>query len=620
MIAADPAPRRASLRSSPRSRRSRAVDRRQRRGGGARAGARRCSWRRWPASRPRRPARSSRCRPAPRPSGSRTTCAQFLGADEVELFPAWETLPFERVSPVARDDGPAPAGDVAPARPAASACPRSSWRPVRALVQRLGPARRGRRAGRRAAGRPASTATSSSTGSSRSATGASTRSRRAARSRCAARSSTSTRRPPTTRCASTSGATRSTGCRQFSVADQRSHRTTSTEVRDLPGAASCCPPTRCARAPRALVAQRAVGPRAVGAAGRGPEFDGMESWLPWLTDDEHLLPDLLPDDALVAAASSRAACATAPRSCSTRRRAGRDARGHVGRARRATTARACRSPFDRLLAHTGAGAASMLATPDEPDTPRARRERVRSRGRRRRRARRAGCARSRATGYRVVLAAEGTGSAQRLRDVLAGEGVDARSGDRRPARSASSSRRSSAASCCPARKLALRRRSRPHRPPARAPHARAARAAAPDYYDGLEPGDYVVHHLHGVGRYVGMVKRDDGRRRARLPARSSSRAATSVYVATDQIGLDPQVHRRRDAEALERWAAPTGRRRKARVRSAVREIAAGARRALPAAARDARPRVRARHAVAARDRGGVPVRGDARPAARRSTR
>ena len=25
----------------------------------------------------------------------------------------------------------------------------------------------------------------------------------------------------------------------------------------------------------------------------------MESWLPWLSDREHLLPDLLPDDALV---------------------------------------------------------------------------------------------------------------------------------------------------------------------------------------------------------------------------------------------------------------------------------------------------------------------------------
>src|SRR5262245_62475893 len=62
---------------------------------------------------------------------------QFLGADEVELFPAWETLPFERVSPSLetmgrrlrvlwrlRDLEHAPTVVVAP---------------VRALVQRLGP-------------------------------------------------------------------------------------------------------------------------------------------------------------------------------------------------------------------------------------------------------------------------------------------------------------------------------------------------------------------------------------------------------------------------------------------------------------------------------------------------
>ncbi|MEX2100035.1 MAG: transcription-repair coupling factor, partial [Acidimicrobiia bacterium] len=62
--------------------------------------------------------------------------AQFLGAGEVELFPAWETLPFERVSPSLATmgrrlrvmwklrSGQPPAVIVAP---------------VRALVQRLGP-------------------------------------------------------------------------------------------------------------------------------------------------------------------------------------------------------------------------------------------------------------------------------------------------------------------------------------------------------------------------------------------------------------------------------------------------------------------------------------------------
>ena len=38
---------------------------------------------------------------------------QYLGDDAVELFPAWETLPFERVSPERGDDGPAPARHVA---------------------------------------------------------------------------------------------------------------------------------------------------------------------------------------------------------------------------------------------------------------------------------------------------------------------------------------------------------------------------------------------------------------------------------------------------------------------------------------------------------------------------
>src|SRR5579863_9881683 len=61
----------------------------------------------------------------------------FLGSDDVELFPAWDTLPFERVSPELstmgrrlrllwrlRQPSDAPAVIVAP---------------VRALLQRLGP-------------------------------------------------------------------------------------------------------------------------------------------------------------------------------------------------------------------------------------------------------------------------------------------------------------------------------------------------------------------------------------------------------------------------------------------------------------------------------------------------
>src|SRR6476659_5125794 len=69
--------------------------------------------------------------------------AQFIGAGspafgEVELFPAWETLPFERVSPSLETMGRRlrvmwrlrAGGDAVPAVVVA---------PVRALVQRLGP-------------------------------------------------------------------------------------------------------------------------------------------------------------------------------------------------------------------------------------------------------------------------------------------------------------------------------------------------------------------------------------------------------------------------------------------------------------------------------------------------
>src|SRR6185369_16726149 len=62
----------------------------------------------------------------------------MLGRDQVELFPAWETLPFERVSPALETMGRRlrimwrlrEGGDAAPAVVVA---------PVRALVQRLGP-------------------------------------------------------------------------------------------------------------------------------------------------------------------------------------------------------------------------------------------------------------------------------------------------------------------------------------------------------------------------------------------------------------------------------------------------------------------------------------------------
>src|SRR6202011_4406967 len=61
----------------------------------------------------------------------------FLGEDEVDTFPAWETLPFERVSPSVETMGRRLRVMWRLRDPARM--PRLLVAPVRALVQRLGP-------------------------------------------------------------------------------------------------------------------------------------------------------------------------------------------------------------------------------------------------------------------------------------------------------------------------------------------------------------------------------------------------------------------------------------------------------------------------------------------------
>src|SRR5207244_5511253 len=61
----------------------------------------------------------------------------YLGNDEIDLFPAWETLPFERVSPSVDTMGRRLRVMWRLKDPATM--PRVLVAPVRALVQRLGP-------------------------------------------------------------------------------------------------------------------------------------------------------------------------------------------------------------------------------------------------------------------------------------------------------------------------------------------------------------------------------------------------------------------------------------------------------------------------------------------------
>ncbi len=317
----------------------------------------------------------------------------------------------------------------------------------------------------------------------------------------------------------------------------------------------------------------------------GLTFDGMESWLPWLTDGEHVLMDLVPSDAIVvlveprrmrdrvadlldeetALAGSLARTWGADQTSSVLKESGSFPQLHL--------------PFDRLLAHTKAPVWTLTTAPEGPDTTviqamgwasvlgdsTALVQQLRG---------------LTSDGYRIVLAADGEGSADRLQSVLRDEGLRAEvvpagydvDVDKRSAAGVQIAVQSiERGFILPSVKLAVlsesdvtgRRRS--HRK-AKTKRRREAQA----FFDDLKTGDHVVHYVHGVAKFAGMVKRAiGGTERDYLLL--EFRGDDKLYVPSDQIdairpytGEPPSLHRLGGKD----FAAA-----KAKVRAAVREIA-----------------------------------------------
>ena len=136
----------------------------------------------------------------------------------------------------------------------------------------------------------------------------------------------------------------------------------------------------------------------------------------------------------------------------------------------------------------------------------------------------------------------------------------------------------------------------------------------------LTAGDLVVHDQHGIGRFVEMTERIVGGARREylvLEYASSKRGGGSdkLYVPMDSLD---QLSRYVGGEAptLSRLGGSDWTNTKTKARTAVREIAARAGGAVRQAAGLARLRVRPGHPVAGRDGGRVRVHRDRRPADR----
>jgi transcription-repair coupling factor (superfamily II helicase) len=313
----------------------------------------------------------------------------------------------------------------------------------------------------------------------------------------------------------------------------------------------------------------------------GLMFDGMESWLPFLTEDEHLFTDLLSPESQVVLVEPRrlrdraselieeeASLAEALFSTWVAKGAETSAleeevpRLHVG--------------FDRLLARSPARVCSFLSVADSPAVttlqangwPPVLGDAAELAGRIGELAR---------AGYSVVVAADSTGSARRITGVLEEHGLspvleeDAEEESlRRPGLHVTVAQLDRGV-IFPGSKLAvlaepdITGRRRPHRV------ARPRPRPTEGFFDDLAPGAYVVHHIHGVARYGGLVKRSiGGTERDYLLL--EYRGGDKLYVPSDQIdaitpysgGEQPSLNRLGGAE----WQ-----KQKARVRAATREIA-----------------------------------------------
>ena len=494
----------------------------------------------------------------------------YLGPDPVELFPAWETLPFERVSPSVETMGRrlrtlwrlqdvqrAPAVIVAPAR---------------ALVQRLGPHVEDLQP---ITITPGATIDPQELVEALVAAGYRREYQVEHRGEVAVRGSIvdvfgSTADAPVRVDLWGDEVDRLT---TFSVNDQRSDGDVASV--ELFACRELLATAEVRERAEALIDAEPWGRPQWERLADGELFDGMESWLPWLAPTERVLLDVVP------AGRSRGRRRTPSPARSGERhhrrggRPGADAVEHLGR----LGGRRLAAPAPRSRSAVGAHHLAGLDDGHGGGRPRGRHRQSRPRG----------------TRPRVTATASSPSFDNSPRTATAS--WSAASPRPRPSASTSSWATTACRIGCrhdggvaltepggsitvapihrgfilPSVKLAVLAeadvtgRRRTHRRPR--PRKRQAQA----FFDDLTVGSYVVHHHHGVARFGGMVKRTIGgtdRDYLLLEYRGDDR----LYVPSDQIDA-VRPYSGGDSPSLSKMGGSDFARSKARVRAEVEEVA-----------------------------------------------
>ncbi len=524
----------------------------------------------------------------------------FLGQGTVELFPAWDTLPFERVSPEVATMGQrlrllwhlgvtgAPGEEGA-----AGEGPAVVVAPVRALLQRLGPVD--------VAASPV-TVTQGARIDLEDLVG-----RLVARGyrreyQVEHRGEVSVRGGIVDVFPSTSDlpvridlwGDEVDRLTEFDPGDQRS--VTDLGSVELFGCREVLPSEAVRERARALVGDAPWGRAQWERLAEGQLFDGMESWLPWLDDDERVLPDLLGGGARIVLIDPRRmrdraaelndeeaalADALAVTWGVVEDRAG-DEPGEDEGADGTGVFPRLHVGYERFLEKCPAPVLSLVSVASSSATPTVTAmgwEPVH--GDRARLAARLGALAE--DGYTVTVCAEGRGSAERLAAVLAEEGLSVPVLDVLPEGLAAEAPDLGRPGIrvvvapldrgfvVPSAKVAVLAeadvtgRRRAHRP------ARARARPVDGFFDDLAPGDYVVHRQHGVARYKAMVTRTvNGAARDYLLL--EYRGDDKLYLPSDQIeALTP--YSGGEAPSLNRLGGAEWSKTRAKARAAVHEIA-----------------------------------------------